>query len=54
MVGDGPQRYVQLRADFSSSRETSGQLDWIQFAVSIPPVAQQAIAEIMPAARASG
>ena len=50
MVGDGPQRYVQLRADFSSSRETSGQLDWIQFAVSIPPVAQQAVAEISPAA----
>ena len=50
MVGDGPQRYVQLRADFSSSRETSGQLDWVQFAVSIPPVAQQAVAEISPAA----
>ena len=50
MVGDGPQRYVQLRADFSSSRETSGQLDWVQFAVSIPPVAQRAVAEISPAA----
>ena len=50
MVGDGPQRYVQLRADFSSSRETSGQLDWVQFAVSVPPVAQQALAEISPAA----
>ncbi len=50
MVGDGPQRYVQLRADFSSSQETSGQLDWVQFAVSIPPVAQQAVAEIVPAA----
>ncbi|MYC72755.1 MAG: hypothetical protein F4X17_18810 [Gemmatimonadetes bacterium] len=49
MVGDGPQRYVQLRADFSSSQETSGQLDWVQFAVSIPPVAQQAVAEISPA-----
>ncbi len=50
IVGDGPQRYVQLRADFSSSRETSGQLDWLQFAVSVPPVAQQALAEISPAA----
>ena len=50
LIGDGPQRYVQLRADFESSRETSGQLDWVQFAVSIPPVAQQAIAEISPAA----
>ena len=54
MVGDGPQRYVQLRADFSSSRETSGQLDWVQFAVSIPPVAQQAVAEISPAAAPPG
>lgn len=50
LIGDGPQRYVQLRADFSSSRETSGQLDWVQFAVSIPPVARQAVAEISPAA----
>ena len=54
MVGDGPQRYVQLRADFSSSRETSGQLDWVQFAVSIPPVAQRAVAEISPAAAPPG
>ncbi len=48
MIGDGPQRYVQLRADFVSGVAASSQLDYVQFAVSIPPVASQALAEISP------
>ncbi len=48
MVGDGPQRYVQIRADFTSGITASSELDYIQFAVSIPPVASLAIAEIHP------
>ncbi len=48
MVGDGPQRYVQLRADFTSMQAASSQLDYVQFAVSIPPVASRALAEIVP------
>jgi hypothetical protein len=48
MVGDGPQRYVQIRADFASGQAASSQLDYVQFAVSIPPVASEALAEIVP------
>ena len=50
MVGDGPRRYVQVRADFTSTQQASSQLDYVQFAVSIPPVASEALAEIAPIA----
>ena len=48
IAGAGPRQFVQVRADFTSSQIASGRLDWVELAVSIPPVAQQAIAEIMP------
>jgi len=48
IAGAGPRQFVQVRADFASSQRASGRLDWVELAVSIPPVAQQAIAEIMP------
>jgi hypothetical protein len=48
MVGDGPQRYVQIRADFASGQKAKSRLDYVQFAVSIPPVASEALAEIVP------
>ena len=54
MVGDGTRQYVQLRADFTSTKESSGRIDYVQFAVSIPPVASQALAEIAPVAAPAG
>ena len=48
MVGDGPQRYVQIRAEIESNGTDEAKLDYVQFAVSIPPVASEAIAEISP------
>ena len=48
MIGDGPQRYVQLRADFSSNAVASSTLNYVQFSVSIPPIATGALAEIVP------
>jgi len=54
MVGDGPQRFVQVRADFTSTKEASSRIEYVQFAVSIPPVARQAVAEIAPLAAAAG
>ncbi|NKB67024.1 MAG: hypothetical protein GKR89_08185 [Candidatus Latescibacteria bacterium] len=48
MVGNGPQRYVQLRADFTSSQAVGARLDYVEFAVSIPPLASQVVAEIVP------
>ena len=50
MLGDGTRRYVQLRADFTSTQTDGSQLDYVQFAVSIPPVASRALAEIVPVA----
>ena len=54
MVGDGPRRYGQIRADFTSNHDASGQLDYVEFAVSIPPVASEALAEIVPVAVSPG
>ena len=48
IAGAGPRQFVQVRADFTSGQRTSGQFDWVELAVSIPPVAQQAVAEVMP------
>ena len=50
MVGNGPRRYVQVRADFTSTQQASSRLDYVQFAVSIPRVASRAVAEIVPIA----
>ncbi|MBI2505875.1 MAG: hypothetical protein HYW07_21890 [Candidatus Latescibacteria bacterium] len=49
-----PRRFVQFRADFASTEKASGQLDYLEFAVSIPPVASAALAEIFPQAAQAG
>ena len=49
LVGDRPHAFVQLQADFSSSKAQAGaRLDFLQFAVSTPPAASQVVAEIEP------
>ena len=49
LVGRKPRKYVQLRADFSSQvADAAGQLDFLQFAVSSPPIVTQVLAEIVP------
>lgn len=47
-------QYVQVRADFSSTDRASGTLDYLQFAASVPPVVNAALAEIVPVAVPSG
>ncbi|MEE3259523.1 MAG: hypothetical protein VX293_09970, partial [Candidatus Latescibacterota bacterium] len=49
MQADKPRRYVQIKADFASQKESGGRLDFLQFSVSDPPVATQVLAEIAPA-----
>ena len=49
-----PRRYVQFSADFYSGRDQGSQLDYVQFAVSDPPIATQALAEITPGAVRAG
>jgi hypothetical protein len=51
---DRPRRFVQVRANFSSTAEVSGHLEHVQFAVSEPPVASQAMAEIVPVSARAG
>ena len=51
---DKPRRYVQFSADFHSIRDQGSQLDYVQFAVSDPPIATQVLAEITPGAVQAG
>jgi len=48
LIGSKPRQFVQFKADFISGLATSGQLDYLQFKVSIPPVANTVMAEIAP------
>ena len=49
LIGNRPHRFVQLQADFRSSKAKAGaRLDFLQFAVSTPPAASQVLAEIEP------
>ncbi len=48
LVGNKPHQFVQFKVDFLSGLEASGQLDYLQFSVSIPPIASEALAEIEP------
>ena len=54
MQADKPRRYVQFSVDFRSIRDRGSQLDYLQFAVSDPPIATQVLAEITPGAVAPG
>ena len=54
LAGDKPRRFVQFRADFQSTREASGRLDYLEFAVSLPPVASRLVAEIAPTEAQAG
>ncbi|MSR83397.1 MAG: hypothetical protein EXS58_10815 [Candidatus Latescibacteria bacterium] len=54
MVGSRPRRFVQFKADFLSDDHDGGQLDYLQFSVSIPPLASQVLAEISPVVASAG
>ena len=49
LVGGKPRRFVQIKADFFSTKGSAGSsLDYLQFEVSTPPVASEVMAEISP------
>ncbi len=54
MAASRPRRYVQFKADFFSDQNVGGQLDYLQFSVSIPPLATQVLAEIAPLSAPAG
>jgi len=54
MQANKPRRYVQIKADFTSEKQSGGELEYVQFSVSDPPVATQVLAEINPAMTRAG
>ena len=46
--GSQPRQFVQFKVDFKSAGEAGGRLDFLQFAVTQPPVASAIVAEITP------
>ena len=49
IVASKPRQFVQFKMDFSSTRsQARGEVDFLQFDVSSPPVAGQVLAEIEP------
>ena len=54
LAGNKPRQFVQFSVEFSSTAEASGRIDYLQFEISEPPVATQALAEIIPARAVAG
>ena len=54
LVGNKPRQFVQFSVDFLSAAAAGGQLHYLEFEVSDPPVASQALAEIFPAQAPAG
>ena len=49
-----PQQFIQFQIDFTSAVQAGARLDYLQFGVSVPPVASQVLAEITPVAVPAG
>ena len=54
MQGTQPRQFVQVRANFRSTVEAGGRLNFVQFAVSRPPMASLVLAEIAPVLATTG
>ena len=48
VVSPGPRRYFQLRADFISTVDEGGKLDYLEFKASVPPAVRRLVGEIFP------
>lgn len=48
IVSPGPRRYIQFKADFSSTTEDGGKIDYIEFKASAPPLVRDVLGEIFP------
>ena len=48
IVSPGPNRYLQIRVDLTSTVEDGGQLDYIEFKASVPPAVRRLVGEIAP------
>lgn len=48
ILSPGPRRYFQVRADFASTVEDGGQVGYVEFRVSTPPLVHDLVGEIYP------
>ena len=48
IVSPGLRRFFQIRADFSSTTEDGGRIDYIEFRASSPPAVSELVGEIFP------
>jgi len=48
IVSPGPRQYFQLKADFFSTVEDGGKIDYIEFEASVPPAVRSLTGEIFP------
>lgn len=48
IVSPGPRQYFQVKADFLSTVDAGGKIDYIEFSASVPPAVRSVIAEISP------
>ena len=48
IVSPGPRRFIQIKADFGSTIEDGGKIDYIEFKASVPPAVRGLVGEIFP------
>jgi gliding motility-associated-like protein len=48
VVSPGPRQFIQIRAEFSSTIEDGGKIDYIEFEASVPPAVRRLVGEIYP------
>ena len=54
IVSPGPRKYFQIKADFFSTLEDGGKIDYIEFKASVPPAVHRLVGEISPTVCAIG
>ena len=54
IVSPGPRRYIQLRAEFTSTVDDGGRIDYVEFKASVPPSVRRLLGEIHPIRTAVG
>lgn len=48
IASPGPRRYIQIRADFTSTTDHGGKVDFVEFKASVPPAVRRLVGEIYP------
>ena len=48
IVSPGPRKFFQVKADFLSTVEDGGKIDFVEFKVSVPPTVRGLVGEIFP------